>query len=119
MFLTVLIKKNPALMIDYHPRTSGCNYYNRMSLLGLKTICICVSYFFKNGFCAFLASARIPRNSAGFIDFLRKNFFNSLNSGNVQIGAPGSSVGRALDSGGRRPGFGTRAGHLVVGWDST
>ena len=34
-------------------------------------------------------------------------------------GAPGSSVGRASDSGSRSPGFETCAGHLVVGSDST
>ena len=33
-------------------------------------------------------------------------------------GAPGSSVGRASDSGSRSPGFETRAGHLVVESDS-
>ena len=34
-------------------------------------------------------------------------------------GAPGSSVGRASDSGSRSPGVETRAGHLVVGSNST
>ena len=33
----------------------------------------------------------------------------------IYIGAPGSSVCRASDSGSRSPGFETRAGHLVWG----
>ena len=37
----------------------------------------------------------------------------------VAFGVPGSSVGRVADSGSRSPGFETRAGHLVVGSDST
>ena len=36
-----------------------------------------------------------------------------------QQGAPGSSVGRASDSGSRSPGFETHAGHLVMGLNST
>ena len=35
------------------------------------------------------------------------------------LGAPGSSVGRAFDSRSRGPGIETRAGYLVVGSDST
>ena len=35
------------------------------------------------------------------------------------VGALGSSVGRASDSGSRSPGIETRAGHLVVGSDFT
>ena len=36
-----------------------------------------------------------------------------------EIGAPGSSVGRASDSGSRSPGFETLTGHMVVMSDST
>ena len=37
----------------------------------------------------------------------------------TSIGAPGSSVSKASDSGSRSPAIKTRAGHLVVELDST